>query len=50
MNKILGIHVSPPVALDDPKAKLEKLKEMLASGLITQQEFEAKKKEILARM
>jgi hypothetical protein len=39
-----------PLVQDDPKAKIAKLKEMLDSGLITPQEFEAKKREILARM
>ncbi len=34
----------------DPQSKLEKLKEMLISGPITQQEFEQKKKEILEKM
>jgi Short C-terminal domain len=34
----------------DPQSKLEKLKEMLISGSITQQEFEQKKKEILEKM
>ncbi len=34
----------------DPKARLEKLKQMLSSGLITQSEFDQKKKEILAEM
>jgi len=38
------------MAQEDPKAKIAKLKDMLDSGLITPQEFEAKKKEILARM
>ena len=41
--------VTPPTA-DDPKAKLEELKELLNSGLITQQEFETKKAGILARI
>ncbi len=45
-----GIQPRPPVTADDPKAKIEQLKEMLNSGLITQAEFESKKKEILARM
>ncbi len=39
-----------PSTQADPKAKLEKLKEMLNSGLITQQEFETKKAEILSKM
>ncbi len=45
-----GIQATPPIAADDPQAKLEKLKSMLNSGLITQAEFESKKKDILARM
>jgi hypothetical protein len=45
-----GIHSRPmPTIQDDPKAKLEKLKEMLNAGLITPQEYETKKVEILAR-
>ncbi len=32
---------------DDPKARFLKLKDMLSSGLITQQEYDQKKKEIL---
>ena len=42
--------VIPGMGQDDPKTKIEKLNEMLTAGLITQQEFDAKKKEILARM
>jgi membrane protease subunit (stomatin/prohibitin family) len=34
----------------DPMVKLQKLKQMLDGGLITQEEFEAKKKEILSGM
>jgi hypothetical protein len=34
----------------DPRARLEKLKEMLSSGLITQQEYDQKKKEILEEL
>jgi hypothetical protein len=45
-----GIQPAPPVAEDDPQVKIEKLKDMLNSALITQAEFESKKKEILARM
>jgi hypothetical protein len=37
-------------ALEDPAEKLKKLKEMLDSRLITQEEYEAKKTEILSRM
>ncbi len=35
---------------DGPKAELEQLKEMLTAGLITQQDYDEKKKEILGRM
>ena len=45
-----GIQAVLPITQDDPKAKIEKLKDMLDSGLITQQEFETKKREILAKM
>ena len=37
-------------ATDDPMAKLQKLKSMFEMGLITQQEFEAKKQEILSKL
>jgi hypothetical protein len=45
-----GIRQRPQPEADDPKAKLEKLKDMLDSGLITQTEFEAKKADILAKL
>ena len=35
---------------DDPAAKLKKLKGLLDQGLINQDEFDAKKKEILAQI
>lgn len=35
---------------DDPAARLKQLKEMLDGGLITKEDFEAKKKEILGKM
>lgn len=35
---------------EDPAAKLQKLKSMLDQGLITQEDFEAKKKEILSSL
>ena len=44
-----GVRTSTLAAPDDPKAKLEKLKEMLTEGLITQKEYEAKKAEILSK-
>lgn len=46
-----GIQTSPPpLVVDDTRSKLEQLKAMLSEGLITQEEFEAKKKDILSRM
>jgi len=35
---------------NDPMVKLQKLKQMLDSGLITQEEYDSKKKDILAEM
>jgi membrane protease subunit (stomatin/prohibitin family) len=35
---------------EDPKAKLKQLKEMLDDGLITKEEYEKKKQDILSRM
>lgn len=48
-------HSSPPpqtqqVAEDDPMASLKKLKTLLESDLISQQEFDTKRAEILARL
>ena len=37
-------------AAEDPVAKLSKLKQMLDNGLITQQEYDAKKSDILSRL
>jgi membrane protease subunit (stomatin/prohibitin family) len=37
-------------AADDPMAKIQKLKSMLDQGLITQEEFNAKKAKILEAM
>ena len=45
-----GISISGVGSPNDPKAELEKLKEMLNSGLITQQDYEKKKSDILSRM
>lgn len=45
-----GIFISGNNPPNDPKAELEKLKEMLNSGLITQQDYEKKKNEILSKM
>lgn len=39
-----------PVPQEDPVQKLKKLKEMMDAGLITAQEYEAKKADILSRM
>ncbi|MFN2530103.1 MAG: SHOCT domain-containing protein [Pyrinomonadaceae bacterium] len=45
------ISVQKPVnTFEDPNVSLTKLKELKDSGLITEQEFEDKKKEILNRM
>jgi membrane protease subunit (stomatin/prohibitin family) len=40
----------PAQAPVDPMAKLQKMKQMLDAGLITQQEYDDKKKEILSQM
>jgi hypothetical protein len=41
----------PPAAdADDPMAKLSKLKQMLDTGLIEQEEYDATKQRILAQM
>jgi Short C-terminal domain/Protein of unknown function (DUF3592) len=45
-----GISSQSVGIVNDPKVELEKLKEMLISGLITQSEFDNKKAEILSRM
>jgi hypothetical protein len=42
--------VAPAPAQEDPVAKLKQLKEMLDAGLITQEEYDKKKAEILASM
>ncbi|RBC45355.1 hypothetical protein BRN12_04545, partial [Xanthomonas oryzae pv. oryzae] len=42
-----------PVAVaasDDPVQVLSKLKQLLDAGLVTQEEFDAKKAEVLARL
>ncbi|MFH2040486.1 MAG: SHOCT domain-containing protein [Chloroflexota bacterium] len=39
-----------PLEQDQPEAKLKKLQEMLNAGLITQEDYEVKKAEILSRM
>lgn len=39
-----------PLAMDDPVQVLGKLKQLLDAGLVTQQEFDAKKAEVLARL
>ncbi len=45
-----GIFMAGNNPANDPKAELGKLKEMLDSGLITQQDYEKKKNEILSKM
>lgn len=42
--------VQPPAAADDPSQKLRQLKAMLDDGLIAEEEYEAKRAEILANM
>ncbi|RBL29904.1 hypothetical protein BRN43_09995, partial [Xanthomonas oryzae pv. oryzae] len=37
-------------ASDDPVQVLSKLKQLLDAGLVTQEEFDAKKAEVLARL
>lgn len=39
----------PPAPQEDPMEKLKKLKSMMEAGLITQQEYETKKADILSR-
>lgn len=41
---------APAVPVEDPMEKLTKLKSMLDMGIITQEEFEAKKADILSKM
>jgi hypothetical protein len=41
--QVQGMQFQPTVSQDDPKTRLEKLKSMLDEGLITRQEFNAKK-------
>ncbi|HHX47094.1 MAG TPA: SHOCT domain-containing protein [Brevibacterium sp.] len=41
---------SPPHAADDPMAQLQKLKTMHEAGLITEDEYGAKRAEILERL
>lgn len=42
--------VAAPAAQEDPMAKIKKLKDMLEAGLISQQEFDDKKNDIIAKM
>lgn len=42
--------VTPAALIDDPMAKLTKLKNMFDAGLITQEEYDKKKADILASM
>jgi membrane protease subunit (stomatin/prohibitin family) len=54
MGQMMGQMVTTPVAsagsADDPMVKLQKLKSMLGAGLITQEDFETKKKDILSKI
>lgn len=43
-------NVAPSQPTDDPMAKLQKMKTLLDSGILSQEEFDAKKAEILAVM
>ena len=43
-------HQAPPIPQEDPLEKLKKLKEMMDAELITLQEYEAKKADILSKM
>jgi predicted regulator of Ras-like GTPase activity (Roadblock/LC7/MglB family) len=47
-----GEEVVEPLALeaDDPIVKLQKMKQLLANGLITQEDFDLKKRQILEQM
>jgi Short C-terminal domain len=50
MPKVSSVPINGTDLTNDPKAELGKLKEMLDSGLITQQDYEKKKTNILAKM
>lgn len=43
----MNVQPQPPAQGDDPVTKLQKLKQMLEGGLITQEEFDQKKKQVL---
>ncbi|AOD13662.1 PH domain-containing protein [Xanthomonas fragariae] len=45
-----GAAPSAPPAMDDPMHVLSKLKQLLDAGLVTQEKFDAKKAEVLARL
>ncbi len=45
-----GVGAPPPAPKDDPVEKLGQLKRMLEGGLITAEEYEAKKKDLLSRL
>ncbi len=45
-----GAAATPPAPKDDPVEKLGQLKRMLEGGLITPEEYEAKKKDLLSRL
>ena len=46
----VGAGTQPTVVVDDPMAKLTKLKNMFDAGLITQEEYDKKKADVLASM
>lgn len=46
---LLSAPAPPPAPQEDPMEKLKKLKDMMDAGLITAQEYEAKKADILSR-
>ena len=48
--KVKSVPVTTPVETEDTKARLQNLMNMLNDGLITQEDYEAKKAEILSKM
>ena len=45
-----GAGTSPAAPAEDPMAKLKQLKELLDIGALSQEEYDAKKAELIARM
>jgi membrane protease subunit (stomatin/prohibitin family) len=45
-----AVATAAPAAFEDPASRLKKLNELLAQGLLSQDEFEAKRKEILSKL